>query len=363
LSAHTGGLRLLVQTVTFVFVTLIACLAASSADSAEETCAGLPATIEGTDETDQIRGTENDDVIVGLGGNDDIKGVAGNDIICGGSGADGIHGGGGKDLLFGDGDRDMLIGSAGRDRIHGGLGNDALFGSDGGDILLGEDDRDYLRGGDDQDLTLDGGAAGDAVYSDADGAAVVLGGPGRDICGGAAVERRQCERRPDPDRRCPPAFAMMIGVWGPQRLDVVEGETCKTIRGHVVKDSAIVEHDGDLHLQVKTRSGRVYLAEFMPRDVSRFRRPYDRSPTSRNPVLTLVGVHVRDCIHECHHEIHPVFYERIGHRRAHVSGPAFAGSPTSMQPPNSIPKGLNDRYCWLGDGTPCFAWDGTRSFA
>jgi predicted extracellular nuclease len=64
-------------------------------------CNGLPATIIGTPDDDEITGTNGDDVIVALGGSDTINGGNGNDVICGDGGDDTLNGGNGIDLLFG----------------------------------------------------------------------------------------------------------------------------------------------------------------------------------------------------------------------------------------------------------------------
>ena len=84
-----------------------------------QVCDGLPATIVGTEQDDELQGTEGNDVIAGLGGNDRILGDAGDDVICGG-----------------DGDDD-LIGEDGADQLFGGSGNDVIEGGDGIDTCDG----------------------------------------------------------------------------------------------------------------------------------------------------------------------------------------------------------------------------------
>ncbi|MGH8502200.1 MAG: choice-of-anchor Q domain-containing protein [Gammaproteobacteria bacterium] len=102
-------------------------------------CAGLPASIVGTDGDDHIIGTPGRDVIHGLNGNDRLAGIEGDDVICGGGGDDTIYGGSGNDKLL------------------GALGNDRLVGRDGNDVLLGSLGLDRLDGGDGRDQ-CDGGA-------------------------------------------------------------------------------------------------------------------------------------------------------------------------------------------------------------
>lgn len=51
-------------------------------------CAGRPATIMGTSQSETIRGTDGPDAILGLRGRDTIRGQGGNDVICGGPGND-----------------------------------------------------------------------------------------------------------------------------------------------------------------------------------------------------------------------------------------------------------------------------------
>jgi Ca2+-binding RTX toxin-like protein len=92
---------------------------------ATPTCDGKPATIIGTDGSDNRGGTRGPDVIVGLGGGDVVKPGAGNDVICGGKGTDVLWGGPGKDTLLGQAGRDILGGGPGKDRCEGGKGNDS----------------------------------------------------------------------------------------------------------------------------------------------------------------------------------------------------------------------------------------------
>lgn len=100
-----------------------------SMTSPSRTCAGLPATIVGTEGADRIAGTTGDDVIAALGGNDTVFGLGGNDVVCGGIGDDKIKGGAGTDQLFGEDGRDRLVGGPGKpDLCDGGPGKDRARG-------------------------------------------------------------------------------------------------------------------------------------------------------------------------------------------------------------------------------------------
>jgi hypothetical protein len=99
-----------------------------AADAARPTCAGLKATIVGTEGADTIRGTAHRDVIVARGGDDRIAAGAGNDVVCGGGGNDRIDAGAGDDAVRGEGGSDRVDGGAGRDRIVGGAGRDLCAG-------------------------------------------------------------------------------------------------------------------------------------------------------------------------------------------------------------------------------------------
>lgn len=101
-------------------------------------CAGLRATVVGSDARDVIGGTSGADVIVANGGNDVVRGLGGKDRICGGFGRDKLIGGGGKDLL---------VGAEGKDKLKGGKGNDKLKGGPARDILIGGAGKDKLKGG------------------------------------------------------------------------------------------------------------------------------------------------------------------------------------------------------------------------
>lgn len=110
------------------------------------TCAGLRATIVGTQGDDRLRGTRGRDVIAALGGHDRVAGRGGDDVICGGRGSDVLDGGGGADALLGGLDRveggstpyhrgDWLSGGPGDDRID--AGHDPRWRGErtGGDVV------------------------------------------------------------------------------------------------------------------------------------------------------------------------------------------------------------------------------------
>ena len=96
----------------------------STGQLAATTCGGKPATITGTEGTDQLSGTSGADVIAALGGNDTVSGLKGNDVICGGPGKDTLKGGAGSDTLLGQAGKDALKGGGGRDLCKGGKGKD-----------------------------------------------------------------------------------------------------------------------------------------------------------------------------------------------------------------------------------------------
>ena len=167
-------------------------------------CAGLEATIVGTDGPDELNGTPGPDVIHGLDGDDRIVGGDGDDIICGGPGSDDIFGGLGDDAIYGGGRADTLRGGGGSDLVVGGPGSDRMLAGPGQDVVRGKmgDDRIYGGGGADD---LRGGNGADAIYG-GDGVDTVFGHPGDDtllggpdpgtVNGGAGIDRcdgLQCE--------------------------------------------------------------------------------------------------------------------------------------------------------------------------
>jgi Ca2+-binding RTX toxin-like protein len=108
-----------------------------SAAEARPTCAGLAATIVGTQGHDKILGTPRRDVIAALSGWDTVRGRGGDDVICGSDGADTLVGGRGDDRLYGG--RGAVV----DDRSGPHLLNDELRGGPGNDRLVGgRDNRD-----------------------------------------------------------------------------------------------------------------------------------------------------------------------------------------------------------------------------
>lgn len=90
------------------------------------TCAGIAATVRGTDGRDVLYGTAGNDVIAAGGGDDLVYGLGGNDVVCGGAGKDILIGGGGNDKLLGESDDDRLKGGRGtHDVCKGGTGSDS----------------------------------------------------------------------------------------------------------------------------------------------------------------------------------------------------------------------------------------------
>jgi hypothetical protein len=131
----------------------IAALGVIPSSGAVAACGGRPATVVGTERSEDLRGTPGSDVIAGMGGDDRIRGGDGNDVVCGGAG---------RDVVRGDRGRDQLNGGGGEDRLIGGVGNDTLVGEGGDDVLLGGEGRDLLSGGSGADL-LSGGAGTDVA--------------------------------------------------------------------------------------------------------------------------------------------------------------------------------------------------------
>lgn len=108
-----------------------------SAGAAVAMCAGLEATIVGTDRRDVIMGTPGDDVIWAGAGNDIVNGRGGDDIICGGPGRDKLIGARGNDVLIGGEGADRLRGGGGDDLLDGGTFRDRLAGGAGDDVCVG----------------------------------------------------------------------------------------------------------------------------------------------------------------------------------------------------------------------------------
>jgi Ca2+-binding RTX toxin-like protein len=104
---------------------------------------GIPSTLYGGRDNDELDGGGAADHLFGEQGNDTLYGRNGNDTLSGGTGNDDLRGGNGNDKLLGGGGHDRLFGHAGIDFIYGEAGNDALFG-DGSDRLSGGAGADRL---------------------------------------------------------------------------------------------------------------------------------------------------------------------------------------------------------------------------
>ncbi|MDQ4051535.1 MAG: hypothetical protein M3237_02405 [Actinomycetota bacterium] len=182
-------------------------LVALPAEAFVSSCAGLPATIVGSNDKDTMVGTALRDVVQLGGGNDTFDGLAGDDVICGGSGKDRLAGGAGNDRVYGDGGKDYFVEGSGNDRIIGGGGRDYLtyfmlpsgirvsngttIDGAGRDVtdteaIEGTAYADRMRGGaGDDDLrgltgndAIDGGAGNDFLTATA---GVIHGGAGSDF--------------------------------------------------------------------------------------------------------------------------------------------------------------------------------------
>jgi len=160
-------------------------------------CDGLPATILGTSEAEELVGTPGPDVIIGLGGNDTIIGHGGDDRLCGNGGDDVLLAGTGADIVIGGLGNDLVEGNAGNDLLYGGGGDDDLRGHGGDDLVLGGAGDDSLRGGSGDDVLLGlggrdvlfGGSDSDALSGGRD-ADILAGGGGDDfLLGGGRNDR------------------------------------------------------------------------------------------------------------------------------------------------------------------------------
>lgn len=116
--------------------------AAQPATHAAVSCAGLPATIVGTAQADELQGTEGADVIAGLGGDDTIDGRGGDDVLCGDKGADLLHGGAGDDRVYGGRNGLRAVPDEPPDNV-----GDTLEGGPGDDLLDPGEDLDTDEGG------------------------------------------------------------------------------------------------------------------------------------------------------------------------------------------------------------------------
>jgi uncharacterized repeat protein (TIGR01451 family) len=114
---------------------------------AAATCRGVPATIKGTNGSDDLVGTGGPDVVASFGGNDDIVTGPGNDLVCAGRGNDSVGAGSAADRVFGGDGADLILGRGGADLLRGNDGRDNLLGGRGNDRLRGGADSDRCRGG------------------------------------------------------------------------------------------------------------------------------------------------------------------------------------------------------------------------
>jgi hypothetical protein len=151
--------------------------AGAQGDSEVPTCAGMEATVIGTDGDDDLVGTPGDDVIWAGPGDDSVRALDGDDVVCGGTGDDEMRGGAGSDALYGQRGADFAVGGPGEDLLDGGPGADRLLGAGGDDGLFGRRGVDTISGGRGADVNHGGGG-----WDDCDP------GPGRDV-------RIRCEEK------------------------------------------------------------------------------------------------------------------------------------------------------------------------
>jgi Ca2+-binding RTX toxin-like protein len=210
-----------------------------STGPAQVTCAGLVATIVGTDGDDRLVGTPDDDVIAGGLGDDELRGLAGDDVLCGDRGTDALDGGAGDDRVYGgrnglqqpypdnppDNVGDRLVGGPGNDLLDPGwdvttdadggflpdtisyadapagvrvdLGAGTAVGGDGEDTLVLEGSVDLE--GSAYDDVLVSGEFSDNIYAGV-GNDVLRGGPGRDYLQADPSDLPTPEEAPYDDR-------------------------------------------------------------------------------------------------------------------------------------------------------------------
>ena len=158
----------------------------SAAEAAAPRCAGLKATIVGTDRSERIVGTPRRDVIVARGGNDRIDGRGGADVVCGGHGNDRIVSGpGAGGLLYGEGGNDVLVAQARDIGLYGGPGRDTLRTAHSDTLLDGGSGDDVIEGGPYPDV-IDGGGGNDRIDAGGGDDRYVTGGSGNDTIEGGA---------------------------------------------------------------------------------------------------------------------------------------------------------------------------------
>lgn len=168
------------------------------------TCLGMPATIVGTNGSDDLFGTDGPDVIWAGPSVDWVRGYGGDDLICMGDPADApdpsnnelVGGGRGDDKIVGAPGAALLLGGEGNDEIWAVGGRDSGSGDDyesivrggpGDDVLHGRDGRDSVEGRRGND-TLDGGG-GDDLLQGGHGDDALAGGDGEDQLWGDPPKR------------------------------------------------------------------------------------------------------------------------------------------------------------------------------
>lgn len=85
------------------------------------------ASINGTDDNNNLGGGAAADSIDARAGNDLVNAGAGDDFVRGGDGRDTLYGGTGQDTLLGEAGIDVLLGQEGGDILSGGPGNDRIY--------------------------------------------------------------------------------------------------------------------------------------------------------------------------------------------------------------------------------------------
>jgi hypothetical protein len=173
---HRRTISLLVGLTTLAALTALV-LASTGSARGGATCFGKPATIKGTNGSDDIskKLTPGKDVVAAKGGNDVIEASSnrnnhGKDIICGD---------GGNDEITGNNEKNVLIGGPGNDTVKGAPGNDKIVGDNanpkgsesgktGKDDLNGTGGKDFMVG--------DNYASGDATGASPDKDVVGLDG-------------------------------------------------------------------------------------------------------------------------------------------------------------------------------------------
>lgn len=164
-------------------------------------------------------------------------------------------------------------------------------------------------------------------------------------------------KKPSRVASCPPPSRVMLGVYHPERLVVLDG--CKHASG-VVTDIR-TEEDGDLHVLVHLDPAFRHLVngqnrdqqhgwlvvELTPRDHGRLPAPYVHER------IGLLGAWVTDTDHGWR-EIHPVWQETL-HGHAYVSGPFAGGSPPYDRSADAL------EGCRTARGKRCIGYGGGDS--